>query len=308
MKNNEFLFNGDLISGEESFKWLKNNLPNAKGIISLASCYVKEVAIRELFSEVNNKGRLLARWQPGDLIQGSSDLQVYEVMRSAGWDFYISENFHGKVYRLPGFGTMVGSANATLSGLSIYHPGNDEISTIVSNTDQNKQVVNELFDEAILVTPELYKKIYDFIVSVEKTDHLKVVSWPKSISDHFPKTKIKKLFVSDCFHSRCTSPPSEFDLSLLGINEIIGINEDVISEAIENTKMYKWLISKCKQGEQVKFGELTHELHNDLLDNPLPYRSTVKSLLSNLLSWVEKYKYKEIKVFTPRHTQIIERL
>jgi hypothetical protein len=312
MDKANFLFSGDLITGKEAYSWLKDSLPLAHNMSSLASCYMKEEALRQLLSGSTVKGRLLARWRPGDLIQGSSDLGAYQVARDKGWEFYISQNFHGKVYRLPGIGTLVGSANATLSGLSIFGTGNDEVSTIVSNTDRNELVVEDIFNNATLLTPNLFAKISQ-VVSKAKIDILDkkgsdLIEWPLEISEALNAPNQKGLFVSDCFESPWSASPSQADLSLLGLR-VISLSDELISSSLGHTKIYHWLVNSCRDaGGVVRYGELTQKLHSYLLDDPLPYRSSVKVLLSNLLSWVEHFKKDEIRISTPNHAQVIELL
>ena len=312
MDKANFLFSGDLITGKEAYSWLKDSLPLAHDVSSLASCYVKEEALKQLLSGSTAKGRLLARWRPGDLIQGSSDLGAYQVARDRGWEFYISQNFHGKVYRLPGIGTLVGSANATLSGLSIFGSGNDEVSTIVANTDRNGLAVEDIFKNSTLVTPELFTKIHEVVLnamtSAGGVSGSSLSEWPVEIAEILAPPNQKGLFVSDCFGAPCSNNPSLADLSLLGLSSIAH-SDDLIANALGHTKIYQWLISNCiDAGRVVRYGDLTQRLHSDLLDDPLPYRSSIKTLLSNLLSWVERYKKGEIRISIPHHAQVIELL
>jgi len=312
MSSSNYFLSGELITGGESFAWLSNNLPSANAPISIASAYVKSQAIKEILQYCGQKGRFLARWRLHDLIAGASDIEVYSQLVDSGWDFYISQNFHGKVYRLPGIGTLVGSANATLSGLSIFGSGNDEVSTIVSNTDRNELVVEDIFKNATLLTPNLFTKISQ-VVSKAKIDNLDnkgsdLIEWPLEISEALIAPNQKGLFVSDCFESPWSASPSQADLSLLGLR-VISLSDELISSSLGHTKIYHWLVNSCRDaGGVVRYGELTQKLHSYLLDDPLPYRSSVKVLLSNLLSWVEHFKKDEIRISTPNHAQVIELL
>jgi hypothetical protein len=312
MNKANFLFSGDLITGKEAYSWLKDSLPLAHNVSSLASCYVKEEALRQLLGGSTVKGRLLARWRPGDLIQGSSDLGAYQIARDKGWEFYISQNFHGKVYRLPGIGTLVGSANATLSGLSIFGSGNDEVSTIVANTDRNGVAVDEIFKNATLLTPELFSKINKIVLNAKMSAVEEggpgLSEWPAEITEILVPSSQKGLFVSDCFGAPFSNNPSPADLSLLGLNSIAH-SDDLIGNALGHAKIYQWLVRNCiDAGRVVRYGDLTQRLHSTLLDDPLPYRSSIKALLSNLLSWVERYKKSEIRISIPHHAQVIELL
>ncbi len=306
--NPSFLFTGELISGKDAYEWLKFNLPKAHGMSSIASCYVKKDALERIFTPGIGQGRLLVRWRLSDIIQGSSDLEIFEIVIKNGWQLYLSQNFHGKIYSLPGFGILVGSANATLSGLSIYGNGNVEINTLVNETKENSAVIDELFSSAVPVTHSLFLKIKEFISTIDKFDSKDAggMMWPPSISGLLIKKNVGKLFVSDCFRGPFSKRPNYEDLSLLGFNED-SFDEHLVAIALSDTKIYQWLLKTCTElNRPLKFGELTQLLHNSLLDNPLPYRSTIKDLLINLLSWVDYFKKDEIKITRPNFSQQIE--
>jgi hypothetical protein len=315
MSSSNYFLSGELITGGESFAWLSNNLPSANAPISIASAYVKSQAIKEILQYCGQKGRFLARWRLHDLIAGASDIEVYSQLVDSGWDFYISQNFHGKLYQLPGVGILVGSVNATLSGLSIYRQGNTEVSTIVENNIKNQELIDTLFTDAIKVTPELFKQLKVFYDSaVAKKDTLSKdidLVWPAEIKKSLWINKVKKLFTSDCFRTKSgVSDNPDYlsqDLSLLGLSSLDNISAEQVSQAISESKIYNWLIAVCLESPNgIFYGELTAKLHNDLLDDPSPYRSSIKDLLSNLLSWVETYKSTEISISRPNYSQKIE--
>jgi hypothetical protein len=315
MSSSNYFLSGELITGGESFAWLSNNLPSANAPISIASAYVKSQAIKEILQYCGQKGRFLARWRLHDLIAGASDIEVYSQLVDSGWDFYISQNFHGKLYQLPGVGILVGSVNATLSGLSIYRQGNTEVSTIVENNIKNQELIDTLFTDAIKVTPELFKQLKVFYDSaVAKKDTLSKdidLVWPAEIKKSLWINKVKKLFTSDCFRTKSgVSDNPDYlsqDLSLLGLSSLDNISAEQVSQAISESKIYNWLIAVCLESPNgIFYGELTVKLHNDLLDDPSPYRSSIKDLLSNLLSWVETYKSTEISISRPNYSQKIE--
>jgi hypothetical protein len=315
MSGSNYLLSGELITGGESFAWLSNKLPLANAPISIASAYVKAQAVKEILHYCGQKGRFLARWRLNDLVAGASDIEVYSQLVDSGWDFYISQNFHGKLYQLPGVGILVGSVNATLSGLSIYRQGNTEVSTIVENNIKNQELIDSLFSDAIKVTPELFKQLRDvYLNSLAKKDTLPKdfdLVWPAEIKKSLWVNKVKKLFTSDCFRTKSgVSDNPDYlsqDLSLLGLSSLNSVSAEQISQAISDSKIYNWLTSVCLESPNgIFYGELTAKLHNDLLDDPLPYRSSIKDLLSNLLSWVETYKSTEIFISRPNYSQKIE--
>ena len=50
---------------------------------------------------------------------------------------------------------------------------------------------------------------------------------------------------------------------------------------------------------------LTAYLHDSLIDDPKPYRKTVKSLVQNIFSYVEEFGGNHMEVTRPKFTQLI---
>ena len=77
--------------------------------------------------------------------------------------------------------------------------------------------------------------------------------------------------------------------------------DELDSAAIINSKAVKWLINKLKEAEdyQMYYGKITKCLHEDLQDDPAPYRSSVKELLTVLLNNVDKCMKEKIEISIP---------
>ena len=98
-----------------------------------------------------------------------------------------------------------------------------------------------------------------------------------------------------------------YDLSLLSINEQQSKDLTLVRARFRNTKIFKWFVSSLhQQKEDVFFGKATALLHDQLFDDPKPYRQEVKNLLVNLLSWIEGLKLEEISIDRPSHSQRIK--
>lgn len=69
-------------------------------------------------------------------------------------------------------------------------------------------------------------------------------------------------------------------------------------------KCVAWLREKLqKKGGELYFGELTSDLHNSLLEDPLPYRTEVKRLVENLINWVVVLLPAEFGSDTPQRSR-----
>lgn len=311
-------FSGKLIDGYQSYQWLQDVIPRLSGQASFCSAFLKANVLQEFhkLAPPGSSVKVLARWQLGDLIVGASDLSVYELCKEFSWDFHIKLNFHGKVFWVPESGILVGSANATSSGLGLKSNSNSEVGTVVSQSAENIQIVNSLFADSILVTDELFNNLKKTVDAHEKErDKL---SWPRSILNVIDKVDYssEKFFHSECLQ---TSGVDIFngvnlrddlviaDLSLLGLLNG-NLSKNLLVELFIAGKLFKWVYATVeKNGGTLSFGGLTAALHNALLEDPAPYRKDVKKLVQNLYSWIKLSgpSATSIEIFQPNYSEVL---
>jgi hypothetical protein len=97
------------------------------------------------------------------------------------------------------------------------------------------------------------------------------------------------------------------DLDLIGI-DTLDTNDEDISKYIYASRCVLWLISKLEnQSEkELYFGHLTKLIHDDLKDDPSPYRKDVKSLVQNLLAYCQLFLKDNIEISQPNYSQRIK--
>lgn len=313
-----FPFAGQLIDGPQSFSWLNEALPKLEGEASFCSAFLKENVLVE-FSKLlpqNSKVRILARWQIGDLLANASDLEAYTFSKKMGWDFYIKLNFHGKVFWVPNSGMLVGSANATASGLGLRSDSNSELGTIVDQSENNVRVVRNLFTSAVKVNDSLYEQIHQALNNGIKVSER--FDWPPELLRLMDPVdcSIAEFFISECFSSdgnELLSPEFSItgdvarDLSLLGIHSGY-ISRDIVIKHFLASKMFKWTLAQVLQNpEGARFGTITAALHSALLEDPSPHRREVKEIVKNLYSWIRLIGPEKsgLEVFQPNVTEIL---
>jgi len=128
------------------------------------------------------------------------------------------------------------------------------------------------------------------------------LEWPDKIFDLFTPD-YSLLFAEDFPSCVFSDALSDDELLFLNLNSHASINE--IKQAFEKSKCYLWLCELIKNSEnqEMYFGAITATLHNTLLNEPKPYRSDVKMLLSNLLDWIIALQVTELEVDRPNHSQ-----
>lgn len=305
---------GGLLTGAETHALIQENLKSEAGpeAISICSAYVKRPVFEDFVAKAGGRPcRVLARFRKSDILSGASDLDVYRTIVDSGWELYMNPLFHGKVYHIPTKGIIVGSSNATVSGFSFFGKGNIEVSTLIPESKSSVEVVDNLFRSSIKITNDLYDRLHADIALQSGASLDPVEDWNIDLSQFAPLNSTE-LFVSDFF----TSNPLDFepfsqmsavDLSLLGLHGDHFRHED-ISHALKRTACYQWLIATLPVVGSLYFGELSSKLHSMLVDDPQPFRRTVKQLLANLLGWVAVYASDEIAIDRPNYSQRIARV
>lgn len=320
---------GEIIDGNQALILLKNEL----GVLTdskiiLASAYLKQNALRDLavgHIGPSNHVRVLARWKPEDLLVGASDLDCYQYAKSMGWPFYIKQWFHAKVYLAGNRSAFIGSSNLTLSGFGIGVKGNEEGMVRIHASQNNIQTLEKYFSDATLVTDDLFLKISEWISQNQDRDHpLNTLQWPNEITAMFHNDiALERIGCSDCFWTdgswvsdhkimQADQQTLQFiahDISLLGyqsLESFLSGSSAAINQALNDTGIVRWLRSEIDNviGNDIYFGALTAALHDALIDDPKPYRQSIKRFVSNLCGWIERCS-SEFIVDRPKHSQRI---
>lgn len=310
---------GNLLTAEQARLWLEKAPNHMTGQIDLCTAYLKNDALVHVLKGINERRfignmRILTRWQHNDLMTGASDFIAYETAKEIGAEFFIKLNFHGKIYRVSDAGIVLGSANLTSSGFGLRgNDGNDECCTLFRENDENIRFLNDLFERSFRVNDLLYSKLIEYgehtIGKMNKNE------WPDNILNFFKEdVEIDGLFIDELFFSNAphellasgsSSRESLHDSSLLNLGREASILD--IKYSFIKSKPFAWLLSllKNRNNNEIYFGELSAQLHGELLDDPVPRRGDVKILTANLINWVDQLGGDYIKIDRPNYSQRI---
>ena len=308
-------FSGQLVDGGYAANWLIDALSSSNQPIDLCSAFFRSEALLALLPKNRNRfeGRVLARWQLGDLLVGASDLQSYIVAKELGFKFFIRQDFHGKVFSVPNTGVIVGSANATLAGFGMKNEGNAEVCTLVPSLESNTIFINDLFNGAVEINDNLFAEIGKALLDaplVEKNS----VNWPKDLMNKiYPQKLANRFFTSECLISVPAIDSSglyliseERDRKLLGLHDYMPVTTHSVAGMLKELKVHRWLVDMLRHcSDEMYFGTVTAELHNALLDDPVAYRREVKVILQTLLLWYELFPECGVLIDRPNQSQRI---
>lgn len=273
----------------------------------LISAYCKLPLIKYFDSCMVNEGiekKLVVRFRPEDIVSGASDLEIYPYCKNHGWKLYFRLDLHAKTYVFDRLRCIIGSANATSSGLSIGGVGNYEIATVCELAENDLCTLDLLLLGAVEINDDIFEKMQAIIDSCANS-RTTAQNWPDEIVDLFvPDYSL--LFAEDFPSCQHIKDATDEDFVFLNIKQ--GVSKETIKTSLYNSKCYQWLLNLVKRqdNQEMFFGAITAELHNVLLNDPKPFRKDVKQLLSNLLSWIEDLEMDELLVDRPSYSQRVK--
>lgn len=301
--------------GTEAFRNLLGEaLKNTKKSVVILSAYVKSVGISWLQEQLQGKDvkcTIITRWTKGDLAQGSSDLECYDLAKEKNWNFKILNDLHAKVMLIDDEVLFLGSPNLTGAGMSLIPVSNKEIGIKIKALDKDLQVINQLSEEAALVTDQIIEELKAWHKKLPKIEKPKIPDFPSMVKESL-KEKINKVWVHNFPWSNIKLLLKNYnkkdvnivhDLELFGVvNTNSSKIEKEIKENFIKSKIFNWLIVQLNKSEnqEIYFGHLSSIIHDSLLDDPTPYRQDVKKLQVNLYSFLKYYKLNNIIIDIPK--------
>ena len=281
-----------------------DELKNAESSVQIITAYCKKNTFEKLdsviSSSVNNR-RLLVRFRLDDVLKGSTDFEILEYGLQHGWDVFLRFDLHAKTYIVDNKRGLVGSANATNSGLNIGKAGNMEMATFVDVEPEDVEKINSLFDDAISVDDELIVKMKQQFDAIEPEEMQKSHSWNTEITKRFNPC-ISTLFSYELPEDLSFVEGEYFSF----LDYTFSGDLNAFKEVFRWSNAYLWLLKLVKDNDgEMYFGAVTEKLHNALVTDPKPYRRDVKQMLANLLDLIEKLGMEEVVIDRPNHSQRI---
>jgi len=296
------------LNGSQSKSLLKDWSADAQSRVWLCSAYIKLFSLQEILTQSGTSNvSIIARWNLGDLVQGSSDVEAAEWAISLGYEFWVSPRLHAKACLMDNH-AWLGSSNVSRRGMpESSFEGNIELGIEVPQAESMERFFRELFGQSVKLSGQNIQDIKKEVSDYQKANNIiseQSTIIPKTIERIIEEAKERKFFSfdlpwcqspSDLIFGASTNENVKHDLELLSL-----VNEPSLAEIrtkFEQTRIFDWLKTSCK--EEQRFGFLTKSLHDLLHDEPKPYRKDVKRLLSNLLQWVEELFPDKFHVYVP---------
>jgi len=304
---------GELFSNQELTKQLEQSLPSSH-VVNIISAFITKPAV-SWFSDLTSDNcpaiTLVGRLSPKDFIDGASNIDAIRQCILLGYTVKCLPNLHAKIYQIDDDLIFTGSANMTGKGLALVNEGNLEACTKVSPSESSKEFIKRVVNISVVLTIEMINKMQKIIADFSNSNLINIPkSWPEDVVP-----RIKDLFVSDFPLSKqgnnhevyVVNPSLEF-----AIIEENKSNFVVAQSQFKNSKAYCWLkkvLIEHKGDRDPSFGQISSLLHDELCDDPVPYRRDIKDIQANLYEYVALYASEEIEVYVPgRRSQVLKLL
>lgn len=291
-----------ILFSNEIMNAVVNELHKASDSVQIITAYCKEKTFKYLDSEINSavpEKKLLVRFRMDDVIKGSTDFGILDYGIEHGWNVFIRFDLHAKTYIVDNKRGLVGSANATNSGLNIGKTGNMEMAAFVDIELQDIEKIGSLFNDAILVDESI---LYNLRQQFEKINSDRCDdshSWDDSIMKLF-NPHIETLFSYELPENFNLEPGEYFQF----LDENFDGNIDQLKEIFRWSNVYLWLLDTLRNHDGcMYFGELSAVLHDSVVSDPKPFRKDIKQMLSNLLRLIEELNMEEIMIDRPNYSQ-----
>lgn len=252
------------------------------------SAFATKIAVTWINDIYNQPCRLLLRGRVDDFISGASDLQAIEHALNSGWEVRFSTMVHFKVY-LFDESLIVGSSNLTARGLALIPNNNDELNTEAKITDDDLVLAERLWSQGRMVDLEAVHRMREYLASLDYHDSESVPNeWPEDV---LPIVE-RDMYCSD------------FPQVMYGKGDCT-LNLKSFAD-LQASVSYQWILAEVKENKgSAHFGLLSSRLHNVVVDDPAPYRRDIKTLIANLLSYIEALDSTILQVTRPRHSQVV---
>ena len=275
-----------LIDGKQLKLKIENQLKTSERCI-LCSAFFSEIASEWLIEHRTTEcdTQLLVRGLPSDFLDGANSFKALEGVIKSGIKVKFSSALHAKVYVFDDI-LFASSSNLTGKGIALLEHHNIEFGLKSRIEEDDIALIDNLWRQGVSVDLKLLKKMEEHLTNY--TDE------PQS------KTFLSLVWPGEWFEEQRDLYVSDFPIDL----EVDDIRWSNLNSFI-NTKAFAWIFASVKEKEWKSFGELSHELHDAVYDDPAPYRREIKAILANLLTLLAKFD-SALVVERPRHRQIVK--
>ena len=280
--------------------------------------YIKIETLKNLIDNNVNVKAVFVRWEPKDLILGSSDFEIYPYLKSKGIVLYRNARLHLKAYLDEYKKCFITSANISSRALNLpQHTNyNYEIGTIVENLGiEDRLYFSTIESDSILITDSIYQQICEQLTEkkrrlVEKEFSLTFEAPDKDfLISALPMTdSVETLY--RIYEDKENISETELncmlhDLAIYKIPLDLSSTEfrDKLAEAFFSHKFIKVFLENLKSTNEIYFGSAKDWIHKNCADVPIPRKWEITENIQILYRWIVTLGNGKYNVDRPNYSE-----
>lgn len=280
--------------------------------------YIKINTLKSLFEDKNNIKSVYVRWEPKDLISGSSDLEIYPFLKEREIHLFRNSRIHLKAYLDDYCRCFLTTANISSRALNLppHNSYNYEIGTIVENLNfQDRLYFSMIENESMLITDSIYFQIKEQLSNFPKEDltkdfELKLENPDKAfLISSLPLSEnveiLYQIYLEQGEHDKETVNCALHDLALYKIP--FGLNysdfKNHLSFSFFNQEFVKSFLKNLELNGEIYFGSAKEWIHKNCEDVPLPRRWEITRNIQILYRWIIDLGNGKYEVDRPNYSE-----
>ena len=305
-------------NGIDLYNELSKFLNLATDVVIL-SPYIKLETLKLLIDSNNPLKAVVVRWEPKDIIQGSSDLEVYTYLKSKGIPLFRNPRLHLKAYVDNYSRCFLTSANISARALNIpnYSNYNYEIGTVVENLEINDRLYfSSIINESILITDQIYTQIKNQLEEIieNNNDDLDFSLVIEAPDKDFLISSLPMSFDVEVLYEVYSSMHADNDVDLnCAIHDItlynlpLGLNysdfKSKLAEAFFNQKFIKRFLENIDEAGYIFFGPAKRFIQSNCTDVPIPRMWEITNNIQILYRWIEALGNGKYEIDRPNYSE-----
>ena len=264
--------------------------------------YIKLIPLKELLLNSYNCKAIVVRWEPRDLIFGSSDLEVFQFCKENNIALYRNPRIHLKAYIDNFTKGLIGSANISSRALDLPPSGryNYELATIVRDlTLEDRLYLNIILNESILITDAIFDQIKsqlpekkiefpeekEFVLNPTIQDKAFLIS---SLPMSYSVLEMLEIYETGVAENDTKMNCFVHDVALyeITLNEQIELVLTKLKTSFFNHPFIAAFINEVEERGEIYFGEAKKWIHYNCTDVPLPRRWEITVNIQILYRWI----------------------
>lgn len=282
--------------------------------------YIKLDPLRQLLASTDNCSTIVARWEPKDLILGSSDLEVYDYCREKNITLYRNPRLHLKAFIDDYKRCILGSANISARALNIPESNhfNYELATLTENLSiDDRLYFDVILNDSTLITDSIYEQLKAQLADKKKSVTAEPdFEFPVETSDKdflisaLPMSFDVPTLLRFC-STRVATDETELNCALhdlalynLSLELPADILRDKLKNAFFNHPFIKAFLSNLEIEGFIFFGRAKDWIHRNCADVPIPRKWEITQNIQILYRWIVELGHGKYEVDVPgAHSQ-----